>query len=137
LECLPLVKQKDDVKTNFVNDPDGYANCLKAVTTGVSDGAGDFFNDPTIPQAGQKASTAIDLCINQYNVDLDLTKFNICMDNASNIVIASIITSTAGKCWIPIGTSCILSEKTGKILLFGGAIVLGLIYIPPLLSSKK
>lgn len=126
----------DDCKNQNLNNPLLYADCVKRMIKIVADGAGDFFNDPTIPQAGTTASTEIDLCTTQYNIDNDLVKFDTCIDKASSIVPSAISTSTTGNCWIPIGSSCLLSEKTGKALLTGTMIIAGG-YVLYKFSKKK
>lgn len=140
-----LTRAKDvTCKDRFLDDPVGYANCVAAVAEAVGLGGGDFFEDPSITDAGNKAGDVIDACIAKYNSgQLDKAGLEACVSGAIEDLQGDIGEGTCkdGKVWNPITKkcleecwipgpldTCILSAKVGKAILIIGGIGLG-IYI--------
>ncbi len=126
-------------ETNFANDPVGYALCVKSAIGGSTKSLGDFLNDPTITDAGDKAGQEIDRCIAQYNIDNDTDKLKSCVTGQVTGVTGKITEATtpsAEDCWIPgpLG-GCILTASTGKTIAIIGGVVIGGILIISLLKK--
>lgn len=106
---------KTNCKTNFPNNPVGYANCTKSGAQSVSEASGDFFDDPTITEAGDTAAANIDTCIEKYNSGLiSAAQLVACSDKAVDDTSGKIIDQTKDK------------DSGGGVLILLGAALVGL-----------
>lgn len=104
---------KKNCKTNFPSNPVGYANCTKSGAQSVSEASGDFFNDPTIAEAGDNAAAHIDTCIEQYNTgQISAAQLVACSDKAVDDTGDKIIDKTKDK-----------DSGSGALILLGAALV--------------
>lgn len=135
-----LTRGDAECSAAFPADPVGYANCMKALTKAVTGAGSDFFKDAALKTAGDEAAAKIDACVVAYNLDLDKAKLEACVKGAVEAA-KEAVSKTAKKeeeCWITSPTGgCILSAKTGKIIV-GGAIGLAVLYVAvKLLITRK
>jgi len=136
-----ITEIEENCETNFVNDPVGYALCVKSGIAGATTTLGDFINDPTVIDAGDRAEQQIDACVAQYNIDFDVAKLKDCVKwqvtEVNNYITESTISSTGVEdCWIPgLAGGCILTAKTGKTIAIIGGVVIGGILIFSLIKK--
>lgn len=126
-------EQLNNCDTNFANDPVGKSNCYKAVLCGGADGTTDSLGLRGTDCTSQQINQKIDTCLAQYQIDLDLVKYNTCLTNVRQQATTNIQTEAIKKDQ---------QAGTGQLLILGllGLGVLGLFLVsrgPPKITIGK
>ncbi len=109
-----IERAKQSCAQQFPDDAGGYANCVSANTVAVTGASGDFFDDPTITQAGNDAAARIDSCIAQFNAgQISADQLRTCTNMAANGAKGTITTQTKDLGGLDIGTYLTIAAGLG------------------------